>query len=203
MTVLASDIITRVRNQLIDTNTDLRWTDAELLSFLSDAQRAVVAAIPTSCTTTTNHQLTAGTRQQIPSDGYIALTVHRNVGGRAVTMVPRQLFDTQYPDWHNETPTQVIRHFFIEPTDPKAFYCYPPSDGLGVVVITYSALPQELSATTDELAVDDIYATPVFDYTMYRCHQKDNDFAAGNAVSNSYLSAFAAFCTAQQAGENA
>lgn len=201
MTVLASAIIDRVRNQLIDTSADQRWSDDELLSFLSEAQKAVVAAIPVAYTKTINHPLIAGTRQPIPADGYVALTVMRNVDGRAVTPVPRTILDMQYPDWHTEDPEEFVRHFFVEPNDPRAFYCYPPSDGLGQVVIVYSAVPADVTSLSDTLSLEDIYTTALFDFVMYRAHQKDGDYAAGQGVAAGYLAAFAAFLNAQRGSE--
>jgi hypothetical protein len=201
VTTLASTIVDRVRSQLIDTGADYRWTDAELLTYMSDAQSAVVAAIPTAYTKTVTTTLVAGTRQTVPADGYMALTVIRNTAGRAVTPVPRELFDQQYPNWHVDDASETVKHFFVESNDPKAYYCYPPNNGSGSVTLVYSAVPPVLAATTDTLSVDDIYATAIYDYTMYRAHQKDNDFAAGQAVAVGYLNAFAAFVTAQQGGE--
>lgn len=201
MTVVASSILDRVRTQLIDTAVDQRWADEELLDYLSEAQRAIVAAIPTAYTRTVGHTLTAGTRQAIPADGYLALTVIRNTEGRAVTPVAREILDRQYPTWHLDTPVEDIRHFFVEPNDPKAFYCYPPSDGLGEVTLVYSAIPPDITSTGDTIAVDDIYAGPLFDYVMYRAHQKDNDYAAGQGVAQTYFASFAAFLGASKGGE--
>ena len=46
MAVTAQTILTRVRTQLIDELTQQRWTDPELLRWLSDGQRTLVAMDP-------------------------------------------------------------------------------------------------------------------------------------------------------------
>ena len=50
---LASDVITRVRHTLLDPGTTYRWTDAELLLWITDAQRDIVAAFPEANTVST------------------------------------------------------------------------------------------------------------------------------------------------------
>ena len=84
MTVTAQTIIDRVRTQLIDEDA-VRWTDAELLRWLSDGQRAVVAFSAGASSTTAVKAMVAGTRQSIPADGHMLLTIVRNLSADQVT----------------------------------------------------------------------------------------------------------------------
>lgn len=202
MAVLASTIIDRVRSQLLDTGAVKRWTDGELLTYLSDGQRAIVAASASAANSVIVVNLTEGTRQGIPSNGYALLSVIRNIGddmvtpGRAVRLVEREALDNQNPDWHSATATKVVQNYVYDPSDHTRFYVYPPNDGTGKLQINYARMPVDLVATSDVLTVQDIFQTPLFDYCMFRAHQKDSDFAAGQAAAAQYLQLFTTFMSA-------
>lgn len=193
MAVAASSIINRVRTQLIDEGSTKRWSDTELLRWLSDGERTIVAANPTASALTATRALVSGAKQTGPTDCYKVLTVYSNVSGRAISMVPRSLLDSQYPTWTNTGSAAEVRHFFLDPADEKCFYVYPINNGSGSVNLSYSKYPVELTSTSDNLTVDDIYQTALFDYVMFRAHSKDSDFAAGQALAAGYLQAFTAY----------
>lgn len=203
MSVLASSIISRVRTQLIDNGSTYRWTDTELLQWLSDGQRTIVAAVPAAAPKVVTKSLVAGTRQSIPSDGYMLLKVYRNLpaGGAAgapCQMIDRDVLDRQNQTWHSTTPTSAVKVWMYDTIDPAGFYVYPPNDGTGSVEILYSYMPPDIASLTSTLDVRDIYQTPLFDYVMYRAHSKDSDFAAGLGLATSYMQSFTAFMAAQQ-----
>jgi hypothetical protein len=199
MPLTADDVITRVRELLIDNGTSPRWTDAELLRHLSDGQRAISRADPTAIQKVAVMQLAEGTRQSLPADGESLLTITRNMGttgtvpGRAVRIIRRDIIDDQNPMWHTEAKVTTIYNYIYDPTDSDAFFVYPPSNGLGHVEINYCYVPAELDELTDELDVDDIYITPLTDYVMFRALQKDSDFAAGMQRAQMHFQAFVAF----------
>jgi len=199
MTVLASDIIGRARAQLIDTGSQPRWTDAELLGYISDAQRTMVAISPglTSFTATVTTQL--GARQRLPADAYMLLSIGRNMGvdgatpGRAIRIVPRQLMDSYDPLWAAAQASPTMQHYMYDPAELVFYYAYPPADGHGHVEMVYSLLPPNVTTTADELTVPDLYQTAVFYYVMFRAHAKDSDFAAGQALAQPFMELFNTF----------
>lgn len=201
MAVAASSIINRVRNQLIDTGTYAaqRWTDAELLYWLSDGQRTIVATAPRTSQKLAVVQLAAGTRQALPADGYMYLTAYRNMGpagttpGNIILQTPRTLMDTQYPTWHYDAAAAAPRLAIFDQSDPTTYFVYPPADGTGHIELSYAAAAAELVNLTDTLVVKDIYATPLFDYVMWRATQKDSDYASGIATNTQYMQAFETF----------
>lgn len=206
MAVTAQSIIDRVRLQLIDTGTVKRWTDAELLKWLSDGQRAIVLASPGNSSSTEIVPLVAGTKQSIPADGNTLLYIIRNTNstgttpGRAVRIVSREILDAQNPDWHTSTPTVAAQNYIFDPQQPTEYYVYPPNTGTGHVEMVYSHLPAEMTSLTDTLVVQDIYQTALFDYVMFRAHQKDSDFAAGQQIAAGYLQLFLAATGQRDAG---
>jgi hypothetical protein len=198
MSVTAQSIIDRVRLQLIDNGAVKRWSDTELLLWLSDGQRAIVTASPGNSSSTEVVPLVAGTKQNIPSDGNMLLYIVRNTNssgttaGRAVRIVSREILDAQNPDWHSSTAAAVVQNYIFDPQEPTKYYVYPPNTGTGYVEMVYSHLPGEMTSLTDTLVVQDIYQTALFDYVMFRAHQKDSDFAAGQAIATTYLQLFLA-----------
>lgn len=210
MTVIASAIINRVRTQLIDVGANgatLRWADAELLNWLSDGQRTLVAAIPRASAKLAVVSLVAGTRQAIPADGYCFLTSYRNMGtsgstpGVATKKIEREVLDSQYPTWHSDTGSAVVAAFTFDMSDRLAFYVYPQSLGTSKLEILYSTMPPDLVALTDALVVSDIYETALTDYVLNRAHLKDSDYAAGAQLAAGYLQSFMAFLAATGGGD--
>lgn len=199
MTVLASAIISRVRTQLIDNGATPRWTDAELLQWLSDGQRTIVTANPRASAKRAIVPLVAGTRQPIPTDGFIYLDAYRNMGaggatpGTTFVEVAKSLLDAQYPTWHAAPAVAQPFAKAFDPTDPAVFYVYPPSDGTGEIELLYAAAAAEITTTTTPLVIADVFSTPLFDYTMWRCVQKDSDYVSGQQTAAQYLAAFSAF----------
>ena len=198
MAVQASSIIDRVRKQLIDPD-GTRWSDGELLKWLSDGQRTVVAMAASASSVTSIVPLDAGTKQSIPGDGHMLLTIVRNMGsdgttpGRACRIVSREILDAQDPDWHDSTPSAVVQNYIFDPQQPLEFYVYPPNTGAGQVQMIYAVLPGEMTSLTDELVVQEIYQTALMDYVLFRAHQKDSDFAAGMTVAMNYLQLFMSY----------
>lgn len=207
MAVLASSVITRVRTQLVDNlagGAPYRWSDSELLSWLSDGQRTIVSAIPRASSVVTNVVLVSGTRQTLPADAFQLITVVRNMGaggatpGQSLQRVSRDLMDNQYPNWPAETPTASAKVFLYDLSDPTVFHVYPPSNAANTVEVIYSMQTPELTALTDPLVVKDIYTPALFDYVMFRAHAKDSDYAAGAQLAAGYMTSFTAYLSALQ-----
>src|SRR5215471_1724821 len=115
MTVPASAILTRVRTQLIDDLPTKRWTDDELLRWLSDGQRTIVAIDPSLGYGAVALKLDPGSLQHLPDGGFMLLNIQRNLGldgatpGRAVTVISQENLDAQDPDWHASPRSEVTR----------------------------------------------------------------------------------------------
>src|SRR5215471_4120337 len=131
MTVAASTILARVRTQLIDELVTKRWSDDELLAWLSDGQRTLVAADPTLGEQTSPVQLDVGTKQSIPDGAFMLLDIKRNMGldgatpGRAVSVINRENMDRVDPNWHASRRSEVTQHFIYDLNQQTTFYVYP------------------------------------------------------------------------------
>lgn len=194
-TITAQSLINRVKRILND-STSVRWTEAELLDYLNDAQREVVLMRPDALTKTEAMALVASnTKQSIPSAGIRLMNVTRNMGadgntpGRAIRLVDRAVLDTQVPDWHASTPANEVMHYVFDPVNPKVFYVYPRVSSARQIEIVYSASPVDV-ALTDTIAIDDIYSNAIINYIFYRAYSKDADYAQNANLSASYWNSF-------------
>ena len=203
MALTGANLISRIQDSLQDT-TGVRWTEAELLRYINDAQREVVNFKPEASAKHVNNSLATGTEQAVP--GLTLIKVVRNVssnqdgatGGRAVRLVDADVLNSIEPDWHNPTVTgdaahgSVIKHYVFDPDDPKKFYVYPGvKSGLNAYIeIVYSDVPTDLSATSSTIAIDDIYGNALIDYVLYRCYLKDAEFAGNSQRAGQHYQLF-------------
>ena len=199
-TLQAQHILSRVRNILQD-NTGVRWTDGEMFDYLSDAQREIANFRPDATTTHCNVLLATGTEQTIPADGLRLINVSRNMSGtatdatgkRAVSKVNLDVLNSEEPSWHDPTVTgkaahgTVIKHYLFDERDPRKFSVYPGVAGSAYVEVVYSKNPTNISAATDVIQVDDIFANALINFVLYRAYLKDAEFAGNlQRASNHY-----------------
>lgn len=193
----ASVILSRAKDILQDI-TSVRWTEAELMRWLSDAQREVVLYRPEACVSNASVALAANsTKQSLPANALRLLDITRNMGangatpGRAIRLVHREIMDAQTPDWHTATASSEVLHYMFDARDPKNFYVYPrPSSTLYVEAI-YSIAPTEIVTSTQTLSVEDIFANVLLDYLLYRAYTKDSDYAGNGQRAVAHYQAFA------------
>jgi hypothetical protein len=205
MTVAVSAILSRVRTQLVDTDmSQPRWTDAELLNWLSDGERTIVAMLPWAYTVTGTMSLAAGTLQQLPPGFNSLIEIVRNVNadgsaGAPCSMIDRSILDRQYLDWHTyDNASATVLHYTYDENNMLVFYVFPCNNGSGHVVLNCSVTPTDHVATNENIYVLDIFQTALVDYVMFRAHQKDADFAAGQQLASVYLQSFSAFIEARK-----
>lgn len=196
-TVTAKTIIDKASVQLIDL-TNVRWTRSELLSWLNDGMRQIVLIQPSATSTTVAKKLDAGTRQSLPTNGWLLLQMYRNMGtdgttpGRAIRIVSRELLDNFNPNWHTATAAAEVRNYIYDTQDQTAFYVYPPNTGTQYVELNYSAQPANLTSETDVIPIFDVYQSALVDYILYRACSKDAEYAPGLALAQGYMATFIA-----------
>jgi hypothetical protein len=194
-TITAQSIINKASTLLLDTS-NVRWSRAELLGWLNDGQRQIVTMAPSATNKVATMKLVAGTRQNIPSDGWTLLNVIRYMGtdgsrpGRAVRVTSQQLLDSYYPNWHSSTPSVVPQSYVFDQQDQTAFYVYPPNTGNGYVQLNYSPEPADLTLESQPIVVRDIFQTALLDYILYRACSKDAEYAPGLQLASGYLQTF-------------
>lgn len=194
-TITVANILDKAEVVLQDT-TNIRWPVAELIGWLNDGQREIVAFRPDAFNKTSVVTFAAGTKQSLPADGYQLINVVRNMGaggatpGTAVRKVPQELLDAQVPGWHASTPSATPLHYMYDLRTPRIYYVYPPVTGTVQMEIVYSAAPTELTQVSDTIAIDDIYANVLLDYVLYRAYSKDFELTGNQARADYHYSKF-------------
>jgi len=194
-TVTAKTILDKATIQLTDL-TNIRWTRSELLSWLNDGMRQIVAIQPSASSTTVSKQLVAGTRQSLPADGWLLLSIYRNMGtngttpGRSIRLISREILDSFNPNWNTDKATAEVRNYIYTNQDQTAFFVYPPNTGTQYVELNYSAQPADLTTESQVIPIFDIFQSTLVDYILYRACSKDAEYAPGLALAQGYMATF-------------
>lgn len=194
-TATAAQIINKVAIQLGDQR-NLKWSRAELLNWLSEAQRTVCAERPRALASLAATALVAGARQTLPSDCVQLLDVYNNIAangttaGGVVRRVSRSALDAYTPTWHQDTSTDVVTDYIYEEEDKDTYWVYPPSNGATYLQINYAKAPPNITSEAATISIDDAYEATLVDYVMYRAHLKAVEGAGGPQVAAMYFQAF-------------
>lgn len=196
---LASVILDKASIMLKDPEF-VRWTQAELLDWISEAQVAIARA-PGSYSVTKVFALAEGTRQTLPDDAWQLITVVRNCeeDGSPLTpvqLVTRALLDASLPWWHTEAGKPLVENYIYDERDPHHFYVYPPNDGEGHCEIVYQAIPEPVTHSSQKLVLDDSFVPAILSYVLFRAFSKDSDYAPGAQAASGYFSTYNSELTA-------
>jgi hypothetical protein len=193
--VKAIDLINSVSVTLQDASF-VRWTQVELLAYLNEAQRQIVAHRPDARVVNASFTCVASAKQTLPSNGLRLIGVTTNVNGPAITKVKRTILDVSLPNWYNTAlgADGAVKHYVYDQLDPKTFYLFPKPPVSHAIEIIYSETPPTISVSnfvTDVqvIGLDDIYANAIMDYMVYRAYAKDSEYGNLNRAT-AFLQAF-------------
>lgn len=210
MSVTAKSIIDRAAIQLTDIKS-IRWTRAELLDWVNDAQNQIVILAPSASSTMQVLELEQGTLQNLPDPAWMLLTVFRNIvrgtdfrerPGRAVRLVSRSVLDRFDPNWHSAPAKTEAANYLYDVQEPTIFWVYPPNDGRGMLEVSYSAKPAVITKESESLSVQPVYQPAVLDYVLFRACSKDSEYAPGIQLAQGYMASFMASVTGKTAVED-
>lgn len=194
----ASDVITRVRNIVNDADSsNYRWTDAEMIDAINDAQGLIAIHRPDAFPVDEVATLVAGTKQTLPTGGYRLMDVIRNIGsdgvtpGRAIRPTDRDTLDAYDPYWHTNTKKSEVKNFLYDERNVNVYYVNPPVNAGVKAQILYAKRPTAVAAKTDDLSIADSYFEAVVLFTLFRAYAKEADYAGNAQLAGNYLSLFA------------
>lgn len=195
----AGVIITAVAAELQDPN-HVRWSLPKLLGYLSSAQRAVALVRPDATAQTEVVALAPGTRQSLPANSHRLLKVIRNMGadgatpGDVIRKTEIDTLDRFDPGWHAASRAhKAVLEYVYDDRVPLTYYVNPPvPDTPAVQVeISHSAVPAELAATTDPLAVNDVYEAALRHWTLYLAYSLNVEQRNANRAGGHFQAFFA------------
>ena len=178
MTTTTQSVLDRARFVLQDP-TAVRYTDAELVAWVNDGQRAVYAVKKDVSATNSILNLAEGTQQTLPVAAELLLDIPRAVTqagapAQAVRLVDMALMDAQAPGWHADRKTYLVSDYMYDPREPKVFYVYPPALSGAKVLAKYS-VPPTTALLAGNLTIDDVYSPILLDYVLYRAYSKETE----------------------------
>ena len=201
----AQDIIYRARVTLQDM-VEIRWSDLELLGWLSDGLLELARLRPESSAQYGTFICEEGPRQDLTRadsgvDHALALLdVVRNLSPessqRAVIQGDQMVLATQRRLWPADVSTYDIEQWVIDGRAPTSFLVYPGAIAGTELEVLYSATPQPVSALSDSVPMGDQYRGQLIDYVLYRAYQKDAEYTRNPQAS---MSAYQTFMAGTQA----
>ncbi|WP_333826857.1 phage adaptor protein [Pararhodobacter sp.] len=198
MAFTAADVMRKASTILQDAGS-VRWPLPELLGWLNDGMREIAILKPTATAATATMDLASGTKQALPDTYHQLLTVVRNVPGRVITPIVREVLDTQFPGWHDSDVMPFnasVVHVVNDTFDPRVFYVVPGNTGTGVIEIIASVLPAPIATPVNPLVIEsysgavpigDVYQGALTDFILYRAFSKDMNLPnAGQRAQTHY-----------------
>lgn len=177
-TITAQTIINRAAALLEDAG-NTSFKRPELLDWLNEAQTQVVAFVPGANSKAASLQLTAGTKQTLPTESIVLIEAVRNTGGPTVRLATRESLDGGPIDWHTAAEKDVVKNYVYDVNVPDIFYVYPPNTGNGYLDVVYAVTPTVLASENSAISVKDVYAAALLNYVMFRAHSHDTDYLSG------------------------
>lgn len=185
-TILASEIVNRVAQKLLDDGFDV-WSEAEILADLNAGQRQIVSLLPRSYSRAADLTLTAeSTRQTLPDQYERLIRLVRNAPGRSITRMDLSAMDRQFPYWHDDEPAGEVRQYGYDfESDSRGFYVYPaPSSAITVEAIV-TRIPEPVTLT-DPVRLSDLHAEPLYYYCLQQAYTKSTSSAIHVNKANNF-----------------
>lgn len=165
MAATVQDVADRARYVLNDPS-KVRWTDAELFKWVTDALMVILTALPDLFRTKVTHTATSGALQTITTARAKAF---RSVVG--ATMFSKTAMDSYTPAWQTGSTGTVEQYSPAE--NPLQFYVYPPSAVSQSIPIEIIQAPVAISALSDAIPIPDDYVSVLADYVIGMSEAKD------------------------------
>ncbi len=185
-TATAAEVLSRARILLNDLGVDevggtpdpqlFRNSDAELLTWASDALSAALKLNPSLFVKVDQHVCTAG--------HYQTLSFARAVSMDVVVGMPvaDEAALTRFaPGWQDGPPGPAVNWMPVSGT-PKSFMLYPPSPSQQVLPVRFIQAHAPLATTTDVVELPESYIPALADYVVAQAEAKDDEPVNNNRV---------------------
>lgn len=172
MTISVASLVIRIRETLLDPQA-VRWSDAEIISYLNAAVSALVSTKPDLFVVYTRLAMVAGVRQFIPADGDQFVEAYANSAGAAVRMIDRLSLDDSRPNWSVETAGPT-KHVMLDGRDKNSFLVYPPASAGLLLEIGYIKSPARMvPGDGSSIPVPDQYENALYYFTLAHAYAKN------------------------------
>lgn len=166
MATTVQDVADRAR-YVINDPSKVRWTDAELFKWLTDALALLLRSKPELFKATVTHTTAAGARQTIATARAVSLL-------RVVGLMPfdKAALDAFDPDWETAVSAGAAVQWSPD-ASPLSFYLYPKSAGSATLSLEIVVAPAPIASLADSIPVSDDYLGLLADYVIGMSEAKD------------------------------
>ena len=197
MSTAAGGILDKAEIILKDSS-NLRWSAAELLDWLIEAQGQIVLLKPDANAVQEAVVLSSGTLQSLPATSTQLIDVTYNMGltpgttyGDAISLVDRGIMDACYPGWQTESSSTTVNHVIYDPVKlPKKFWVYPQSPGTNYIQIITAKIPATVADAAAAINLADEYVPALMDWILFRAFSKDAEYNPSVERALAHLDSF-------------
>ena len=214
MSIFAAGILASASTTLLDPRYK-RWPEAELISYINEAMKAIVARKPNAATQTVTINLESGTLQTLPAQYPILSRVTRNltiahgdpggpVGGPVIRPIKsRDLLDAMIPGWQSNEVlfSATVKHVIYDLANPRVFYVAPGNNGTGMIEAVVGTIPASIALSSDAIPLPDIYRNLITDYVLFKAFSKDAGIPASEARAAAHFGMFESALVSLAEGE--
>lgn len=168
------------------------YSDEELAGYVNRAIPFVVALDSSASIKTAAHELTQGVYQALPTGGqrlikvltnHIEGTFKERIDGRVYTgksspkVLPLSTINSQDREWASSRERTVVTTVIFNKDDPKAFMVYPPNNGAGELMLTYTYVQEPIAELSEEADIElgERYFNALMYHIMYSCLSRDGE----------------------------
>lgn len=192
--MLANKPLNTARRIVKDTGSlgAFRWDDPTCLLGINEAIREIIKVFPYAhATTDLAYPLQPGVHQATPDGCVAVINLQRNSSGAPITPADRLILDVEDPGWQQGPTSLEVVHWYKDPMSIGFFEVYPPQpDPAGAVVIQYAIYPDEVDATTQELALDDRFEVAIAHYLVYYLLDEESNNPVNAEISMKHYEVF-------------
>lgn len=201
-------IIDRAGNLLNDLS-NTTWSESEILHWVNDGQRTIVTRLPQAYPVRAVFALDPadGILQPLPGNAFRLIKITRNMGvngttsGRVIRPInENQLYNVD-KDWTSAPPEPEIKHYSYDPSTPAFVTVFPPPSEAVQVESWVSTMPPDVTTADSPIVLDDSFFTPLVDYVLARCYQKNMNVDGAPQRVTGYLGSFEGQVANRDAGD--
>ena len=164
--ILASTIISAVASDLNDIGHN-HWSEAELLGFLNESQRAICVRKPSAFSVQEVFTATENYLHQLPASANMLLDITKNAAGNKVHLVDEAALNIEDASWRNQTASANPTEYMYNPVaNPREFKVNPPMLA-GDLTLLLAKTPPDIATVNAAITLQDIYEPAMKAYTMF------------------------------------
>lgn len=175
MSFTVADIITEVREQVLDTLAPVRYSDDLLVRKVNQVLRRVSILRPDLFATHAAVTCVAGVLQSCPADSIRLMDVVSNEEGRSPKEISQDTLDLMFPSW-GVGAAGLTENWMRYQRDPNRFYVYPPAVAGDTLNVVYARSPSTLTKP-DTVPLTDAYMPCMIDGTCWLVESMDAEYA--------------------------